>query len=424
MGATSRQTYNSPTSKQKDRKPPTAERQSSVDWEHIDPPSSPDPSIPSPSPNLPTRDDEPRSPSPADVMMVEAPEEPMLPLESYVLDNPEDIPLSFLKTYPAILCKFPGPPCEALAQTISFIQALFTESPAFHPYITHMPSNNLPSDKVLRQRVVEVLERRLIITIQHLFAFFYGDINCVVNYIGQCHAALIPKPLFVVSDHKPEEPTPVSKGVEGFNNGVSGGAKLWSNPRPDFVWRKHQEKVALRQNLQKCELAIRRKEAAIASANIPPPPPVWNTLPPQPRFPPVQGPPPQFFSPPAPPQGPQIIPFGMNMQPQMQPPRPPPPVNNLLPRPPQVFHVPPPNPATQSPIHAQPTFAPVPPRFNPHPPPPQVQIPPASAPIQRNGMIQSSAAQGEPTVKLDFNNLDPKITAQIMELVRKHQGGK
>src|SRR5579862_9734060 len=260
MGAKSRQNTRSLIKQNLSR----LERQSSAEWDHIEPTeitptwheSSPSRASP---PRSSTRDTE--TTDAGNAMIVE-PSEPTLPLESYALDNPDDLHLSFLKTYPAILTKFPGPPCEALGQVISYMQALFTESPAFHPYITHMPSNNLPSDEVPRARVVEALERRLIQTVQHLFAFFYGDVNSVITYIQRCQAELIPKPLFVVSSQRPEQPTSVARGVENYNNSVSGGAQVWKNPSTQTIWRRHQEQEALRQNLQKCEQAIRRKEAA------------------------------------------------------------------------------------------------------------------------------------------------------------------
>jgi hypothetical protein len=409
MGATQRlNTRPKSPSKQKERK---RERQNSVEWEHVDSTtlelSSCGATPTSSSPNSPARED--ISMSQDDEMIVETLEAPTLPLESYALDNANDIPLSFLKTFPAILSKFPGPVCEALGKTVSFVQALLTESPGFHPYITHMPSNNLPADRVLQQRVVEVLERRLIDTLHRLFSFFQGDVNSVVNYIRQCPAELIPSPLFVVSDRIPEQPTPVPNGVAFFNNGVPGGAKLWSNPQVNSAGRKQQEQEALRQNIQKCEQAIRRREA-IAPTVVSPPAP-WTTLASQPRFcPPTQ------FSPPPPPPPPYATPYGIPMQPQMPPPMHP----AVGPRPPQIFHVQTANPVPP-PVVAQPNFSSIyPPRFNPHPPPHPSQPP---LPLQQNRIPSPSTAQKDPILKAEFNNLEAKVD-QLMELVREQQAGK
>jgi len=176
-----------------------------------------------------------------------------LPLEilSLKFDSPE-IPLSFLNIYPVILRKFPGTPCEALGQCISYLQALFSESPGFHPYITHLPSTCIPTEEIQGRYVAELLERKLIRITQHLFAFFYGDINMVHQYIESCRAELIPKPRFIISAKTPEgsqQNIPMPHGVDGFNNGVHGGAELWQNPVQQSPWRTQQEKIALQSNL-------------------------------------------------------------------------------------------------------------------------------------------------------------------------------
>src|SRR5271156_3846437 len=52
-----------------------------------------------------------------------------LPLQSLVLDTPcHELPVNFLGLYLVILEKFPGPPCEALGRTISYLLALVTQS--------------------------------------------------------------------------------------------------------------------------------------------------------------------------------------------------------------------------------------------------------------------------------------------------------
>lgn len=117
-----------------------------------------------------------------------------LPLQSLVLDAPRDVtlPLNFLNVYPAILRKFPGPPIEALGRTISYLQALFTESPGFHPFITHLSTDSPPASEFVGKRVAEDLERRLIRIVQNLFSFFHGDVNIVKQYLDECPAELIP----------------------------------------------------------------------------------------------------------------------------------------------------------------------------------------------------------------------------------------
>jgi hypothetical protein len=147
-----------------------------------------------------------------------------LPLESLVLQNGsrnDEIALNFLHVYADILRKFLGPRCEALAQTITYLQAIFTESPAFHPYVTHLPCRSLPLDETSGRQVAEALERQLIRILQNLFPLFRGDVTVVRGYINICAAELIPRPFFVVPCGT-LQPLSASnmllRGIDGFNN--------------------------------------------------------------------------------------------------------------------------------------------------------------------------------------------------------------
>ena len=283
--------------------------------------------------------------------------------------------MAFLRLYPSILRKFRGPPIEALGKTISFLQALFTRSPAFHPYVTHMPSNNLPEDPVHRYRVAHVLEMRLIKTIEHLLLFFYGDVNIVSQYIQRCSADLIPPPQFVVSARKPEDNTPVPYGVQGFNNSVPGGARVWKNPSSASAWRLRQEHDALKLNLTKCEHAIRRRQHLATQ------PPRSAPLPSQPNLAPLL---PSFPT--------QPLPTTLS-HPVPQPPRSNPTLGQPS-RPPQVFHVPPP--ATQPPV-PQPTAS-----------PPRIVTHPSASPAESADL------------RAEINRLEAKV-AQLIELVSSKQ---
>jgi len=212
-----------------------------------------------------------------------------LPLESLVLESGtrnDEIALNFLQVYPDILKKFPGPPCEALARAITYLQAIFTESPGFHPYVTHLPCRYLPLDEATGRQVAEMLERQLIRVLQNLFPFFHGDLTVVRGYINICPAELVPRPVFVVP-FGPSQPLSASnmllRGVDGFNNNVKGGDPVWQSPLPRDP---ASELAALATNIQKCRQMIARKSlhrrtnaaaplARVSSAGPPtrPPPP-------------------------------------------------------------------------------------------------------------------------------------------------------
>lgn len=282
-----------------------------------------------------------------------------LPLEIQSLnyDSPE-IPLSFLNIYPAILQKFPGPPCEALGRCISYLQALFSESPAFHPYITHLPSTCLPTDEIQGRHVAGLLERKLIRITDHLCAFFYGDIKMVYQYIESCRAELIPKPRFIISAKVPEgskQSIPMPHGVDGFNNNIPGGAELWQSPVVRSPWRTQQEKLALQSNLTKIAIAVHAKRSVPKTRMEPPS--IQPPLPPPVSVP--QVPAPQL---PLPTTAPIVRPPPRPQQPQAP-----------APRPPQIFHVHPMQPPAMqepSPIPSAPrVIPPAPPVNRPHPPP-------------------------------------------------------
>ena len=223
-----------------------------------------------------------------------------LPLESLVLQNGsrnDDIALNFLHVYPDIFRKFPGPPCEALAQTITYLQAIFTESPGFHPYVTHLPCRSLPLDETSGRQVAEALERQLIRILQNMFPFFHGDVTVVRGYINICPAELIPRPFFVVPCGT-LQPLSASnmllRGIDGFNNHVVGGDRVWQDPAPQIpASRIPAEQNALAANLQRCQQMITRKlshqrmnaSAPLARASsIPPRRPPPPSIPMRPQF--------------------------------------------------------------------------------------------------------------------------------------------
>jgi hypothetical protein len=195
-----------------------------------------------------------------------------LPSESLVLDHCDnEIPLNFITVYVTILKKFPGPPCESLGMAITYLQALFTESPAFHPYVTHLPSDSLPTNETAGRQVAQELERRLIRVLQHLFAFFYSDVSVVQEYIQRCPAELIPRPFFVISTGVSRAASPSTRmihGVDGFNNHVRGGERVWQSPVNNSVWRARSQHEAHLENIRKCNMMIDRKRMA-ANSSLP-----------------------------------------------------------------------------------------------------------------------------------------------------------
>ena len=210
-----------------------------------------------------------------------------LPCESHVLKNREvDVPLDFLKIYPSILRKFPGAPCDALGRTITYFQSLFTESPAFHPYVMHLPYGRVLKTEADGLIVATALEKELIRIVHYLLAFFYSDVEDVLRYINDCPAEFILRPRFVIAEERPLPNT----GVEGYNNKHPRGQKLWQNPIPTSVWRVQREHDALRVNIARCADWIERKRS--------PPVPTPRPCPPE-RFP-------QRPLPPAPPPMPEL----------------------------------------------------------------------------------------------------------------------
>ena len=343
-----------------------------------------------------------------------------LPLESLVLKNRDiDLPLNFLKIYPSILRKFIGAPCDALGRTITYFQSLFTESPAFHPYVMHLPFGRVPRTEADGLIVAAALEKELIRIVQHLLAFFYSDVEAVLRYINDCPAELIPRPLFVIAD---ERPLP-NNGVEGYNNKHPGGQKLWENPIPTSVWRLQRENDGLRVNIARCADWIERKRRPPISTPRPCPPerflqrPLLPPPPPQPRVMVNFTPPPMPIHP-APPMPPvqnpiqpqqtqlQIQPF--TMQPpvsQNVPPPPPPPPT----RPPIIF---PPAPLPQ-PLQDPATHAPQPSAIPfIQPARPAVAMPPVRPP-------QPPATS---SLKDDISRIEAQMS-RLLDLVSKGQGG-
>lgn len=411
MGAFSRQNTSSSVTKVSTRR----SRQNSGEWDHIQ--SSevlPDAQAHSPAASSSQGSAQPeRIDTPTTTGDITDWETPQLPLLSLVLDHADNsIPLSFLHVYPTILRKFPGPPCEALGKTISYLQALFTMSPGFHSYITFMPSGALPADADLRNRVAEKLERNLIQTVQRLFAFFHDDVNCVTNYINHCRAELIPKPVFVVYDQSSDKLPSMSNGVEGFNNSVAGGAKIWVNEASHSIWRRHQEHEALQQNLQKCARTIARTRAPLSTPIRQPSSDAQTAS--QPRFAGYGGPLPHF-----PPPNNYPAPFALNFNAPMQtqPTLRLTPMNSP-PRPPQIFHVPHvPHPSQliqQPPVVPQPNVQPMPPRF--------VGQPPAPDSSRKEQSQQSSLSpkpiEADQSIKADLSRLESKVE-KLAELVEQ-----
>lgn len=185
------------------------------------------------------------------------------PLESFVLDNKEnDIPINFLQVYTVILRRFPGSPCEALAKAITYLQAVLTHSPAFHPYITHLPFNSVPANETTGRHVAETLERHLIRVLQTLLPSFNSNVSVIQQFINFCPAELIPSPKFVVFANTSEQ-SPATKrmahGVHGYNNGVANGESLWQSPVSQSPMRQQMELEAVQRNLRKCILMINHK---------------------------------------------------------------------------------------------------------------------------------------------------------------------
>lgn len=341
-----------------------------------------------------------------------------LPLESLVLDNRDsEIPLNLLRIYPAILRKFRGPPCEALGRCITYLQALFTESPGFHPYITHLPFGSLPSNESDGRHVAEALERELIRIVQHLLAFFYSDVNAVLQYINTCPEELIPRPLFVISTAKGSTTNQPNNGIEGFNNDTDGGKKVWQSPISQSVWRQQMEHDALQLNIRKCFQMIQRKHLAglpkiamsgpdqvgqqrrILQNQLPPPrPQIPISYPPAPTVP-------QFTPPMQPPMQPQY--FGMQSTvPQVAPP---------APRAPQTFYVPTAQHPMQFPVALpQPNVGPVnpPARATPQPMPAKVKPEIIPSTMQNNKLRDDiDRLEAEMTRLLALMSKDPPTSA-------------
>lgn len=333
-----------------------------------------------------------------------------LPLESLVLDNNKDheIPLNFLNVYPAILQRFPGPPCEALGRTITYLQALFTESPGFHPYVTHLPYHTIPTDEGTGRFVAEVLERRLIRISQHLFAFFYGDINVVRQYIETCPAELIPRPVFVISPSASDRSASLKRminGVDGFNNSTKAGEKVWQSPAypelsqlPPETQQKFRD--TLHSNLEKISLMIRRKQSGAL------PNPGFNALE---QLGPRRTPQDQLV-PPRPQTVSNFPSSSVFSGPPLQPPQPfgtpnaGPPMS--LPRVPPIFHVPPPIQSMQCAAHPQPNVE---------------RVQPAAAPATQAGpkpQIATAPVQDHP-LKDDIKRLEAKIS-ELLEAVDRN----
>ena len=185
-----------------------------------------------------------------------------LPLESLVLDaGCDDIPLEFLKVYPTILRKFPGPPCEALGRTITYLQALFTESSGFHPYITHLPTLTLPNNHSESQKLAKTLERGMIRIVQHLLSFFQFDTESIERYITTCPAELIPRPSFLFYEGHLDTDSQIIH-VGPFRN-ASRREKLWKSPYPNSYWRQDLIDRAMSDNIRRCESMIDQKSQAL-----------------------------------------------------------------------------------------------------------------------------------------------------------------
>ena len=340
-----------------------------------------------------------------------------LPLESLVLGSGDNsLPLNFLLVYPSILRKFPGPPCEALGKTITYIQALLTVSPAFHPYVVHLPSGFLPTNDPAGRQVAWALEMELVKNVQNLFQFFNSDVHVVQQYINTCPYELIPAPLFVIStpENNPMS-NPVNAGVEGFNNQTPRGRRVWSNPVSQSVWRQQMEHDALEENIRKCNQMIRRKRhLGTPPMAVPNPeqigqhprPPLPNPLPPRPQVPM------QFVPPPT------VLPYTPPMQAQFHP---------------QQFAMQMPAPPVQPAPQVTPPTAP--PFSNVHPTrlsmqvpgaPPQPKFGAANLPVRVIPQPIPAAARVQDipmsvennTLKDDITRLEAQIT-RILDLVSK-----
>jgi hypothetical protein len=249
-------------------------------------------------------------------------------LQSLVLANLDnDIPISFLQCYPLILQKFPGPPCIALGKTIGYLQAILTESPGFHPYVTRLPFGSVPASEAAGRKVAEVLEFQLIRIIQRLFAFFYGDVQSVQRYVNCCQAELIPAPVFVlISPPNGNASASILNGVQSFNNGVQSGEKSWQD---SGVWSPQAISEALAANLKNCGAMLTRKWAHPRVV----PTPVRQQ--PRPALPPLG--PASFQSPPVP--SPFTAPNHLPSHPQQAQTFGPNASSFIPSRPPQIFHV-------------------------------------------------------------------------------------
>ena len=350
-----------------------------------------------------------------------------LPLESLVLKNQDiDLPLNFLKLYHSILRTFGGAPCDALGRTITYLQSLFTESPAFHPYVMHLPFGCVPKTESDGLVVAAALEKELIRIVRHLLAFFYSDVEAVLRYMNDCPAELIPRPHFVIAEERHQP----NNGVEGYNNKHPGGLKLWQNPIPTSVWRLRRENNALRVNITRCADWIEQKKSLPVPTPRPCPPPQFAQRPvpspplPQPRVmgnftPPL--PPPMPIQP-APPMLPmqnpnqrpqtqlQIQPFVM--QPNVIQNTPPPP----LPPPPPPFRPPiifPPAPLPQ-PMQDPTTQAPQPSVI------PFIQT--ARSAVAMPLPVRAPQPPATSSLKDDISRIEAQM-ARLLDLVSKEQAG-
>jgi hypothetical protein len=342
-----------------------------------------------------------------------------LPLESLVFDSgANEIPTSFLRVFPVILRKFGGPPVEALGKAISYLQALFTESPAFHPYVARLPLNSLPTHDITGRQAAAILERRLIRIVQHLCAFFYGNIDLVQQYINTCRPELIPAPLFILVADAPKSSLPASdrlaNGVHGYNNGVEGGEKLWRSPR-QTGWQLELGQQILQANIAKCAMEIQRRQTPIViqPPNLPPattvpdalaqaPARTTNSLPLAPQLSKQQP------TPPIPPMG---LPMWQAYQGQQVPLQ----QNGGLPvnnsRPPQIFHV---APRMQYPVVPQLTSAPT----HPHARLPPLPAHPSNTSRPSTSIRPASANGSAHPLKDDIIRLEAQL-ARLVDLVNR-----
>ena len=297
-----------------------------------------------------------------------------LPLVSRILsDENDNSAIAILELYPAILKKFGGAPIEALARAITYLQAVYLETPAFHPYICPLPYFQVPTNDAMAASTSLLLERRMIRILERMLFVFGPDVNTARRYIINCRAELIPRPLFVVST-KPNSER-LANGVGGFNNDAPCGETLWQSPVFESVWRRQIEQEAFSLNIRNCLAAIKRKrEQQHPKLATPPPPPPPAPAPAIPygdvtAIQPIPHAPAYQMSLPRPVTAPQFPP---NPAPQITP------IVPLRPnQPPQIFHAPPP-------INVVPAQAPVPPQPNPttfQPQPPAILHPPVCVPL-------------------------------------------